>query len=85
MFYGLGKKGKKKKTWGGGGGGNYPSLYVRGLRHQKTSSRKQSQHAFFTLSSSLYLQFLDASTKYTIIFPIISGSKLDEKAKQPMN
>ena len=59
MFYALGKIKKKTSEMeggeGGGGGGKHPSLYVLGLRHQKTPTRKQSQHAFFTLSSSLNL------------------------------
>ena len=62
-----------------------PPLVVRpsrGLTHQKTPSQKQSWHAFFTLSSSLNFQFSDASTKYTIIFPILPGSKLDDSQKQ---
>ena len=71
--------------WGGGVGGrgevgNHPSLYVRGLRHQKTPSRKQSQHAFFTLSSSLNLQFPNATTKYTIIFPMLPVSLTTRKS-----
>ena len=70
---------------GGGGGergevGNHPSLYVPGLRHQKTPSRKQSQHAFFTISSSLNLQFPNATTKYTIIFPMLPVSLTTRKS-----
>ena len=81
------RKNNKKKTsevegGGGGGVGNHPSLYVLGLRHQKTPSRKQSQHAFFTLSSSLNLQLPNVTTKYTIIFPMLPGSKLDDSQKQ---
>ena len=65
---------------GRGGGGNHPSLYVPGLRHQKTPSRKQSQHAFFTISSSLNLQFPNATTKYTIIFPMLPVSLTTRKS-----
>ena len=81
MFDPLGKIKKKPRGEGGGMGevGSDPSLYIRGLRHQKTPSRKYS---FFTLSSSLNLPFPNASKKYTIIFPILAGSKLNDSQKQ---
>ena len=84
MFYPLGKILKRPRGGGGGLGefGSYPSLYVRALTHQKTPCRK---HALFTLSSSLNLPFPNASTKYTIIFPILPGSKLNDSQSRTAN